>query len=100
MTTALQSARADNVTWLMHLDPDELLHPGASHSAGMLAGTYSLLPELCNAPSHVPSIRCADRQTPAAAAPASQAGGSSTAGCAVVESTKAAGSTWHHAHQH
>lgn len=61
MTTALQSARADNVTWLMHLDPDELLHPGASHSAGMLAGTYSLLPELCNAPSHVPSIRCADR---------------------------------------
>lgn len=59
VTTALQLARADNVTWLMHLDPDELLHPGASHSAGMLAGTYSLLPELCNAPAHVPSIRYA-----------------------------------------
>jgi hypothetical protein len=59
VTTALQMARADNVTLLMHLDPDELLHPGASHSAGMLAGSYSLLPELCNAPSHVPSIRWA-----------------------------------------
>lgn len=59
VTTALQLARADNVTWLMHLDPDELLHPGASHTAGMLAGSFSLLPELCNAPAHVPSIRCA-----------------------------------------
>lgn len=57
MTTGLSLAKADNVTWLMHLDPDELMHPGASHEAGVLAGSYSLLPELCNAPSHVPSIR-------------------------------------------
>lgn len=57
VTTALGMARSDNVTWLMHLDPDELLHPGASHEAGVLAGSYSLLPELCHAPAHVPSIR-------------------------------------------
>jgi hypothetical protein len=58
VTTALSLAKAAKVSWLIHLDPDELLHPGASHSAGVLAGSYSLLPELCATPSHVPSIRC------------------------------------------
>lgn len=57
VTTALDLAKKDNVTWLIHLDPDELLHPGASHAAGVLAGSYSLLPELCSTPRHVPSVR-------------------------------------------
>jgi len=57
VTAALDLAKKDNVTWLIHLDPDELLHPGASHAAGVLAGSYSLLPELCSTPKHVPSVR-------------------------------------------
>lgn len=56
-TKALELARKDNMTWLVHIDPDELLHPGAAHTAGNLGGAFSLLPELCNAPAWVPSIR-------------------------------------------
>lgn len=40
----------DNVTWMIHIDPDELLHPGEG-------GQFSLVPELCGAPPHVPSVR-------------------------------------------
>eukprot|EP00878_Enallax_costatus_P008075 GHUV01008445.1.p1 GENE.GHUV01008445.1~~GHUV01008445.1.p1 ORF type:complete len:900 (+),score=338.15 GHUV01008445.1:421-3120(+) len=57
VTRALELARADNVTWLIHMDPDELLHPGAAPRAGSAGTAFSLLPEMCGAPSHVPSIR-------------------------------------------
>lgn len=58
VTRALEMARADGVAWLLHLDPDELLHPGAGPAAGNGGAGFSMLPELCGAPKHVPSIRC------------------------------------------
>lgn len=57
VTRGLELARADNVTWLIHMDPDELLHPGAAPLAGSAGTAFSLLPELCGAPDHAPSIR-------------------------------------------
>eukprot|EP00879_Flechtneria_rotunda_P005303 GHRR01005589.1.p1 GENE.GHRR01005589.1~~GHRR01005589.1.p1 ORF type:complete len:720 (+),score=275.87 GHRR01005589.1:145-2304(+) len=57
VTKALELAKADNISWLIHIDPDELLHPGAAHTSGDLGGAFSLLPELCGAPDTVPSIR-------------------------------------------
>jgi hypothetical protein len=56
-TKALELARQDNVSWLIHMDPDELLHPAAAPTAGDMGGAFSLLPELCGAPAAVPSIR-------------------------------------------
>lgn len=49
-TRALSIARKDNVAWLVHIDPDEMLSPEGG-------GEFSLGPELCNAPSHVPAVR-------------------------------------------
>lgn len=43
-------ARADNVTWLVHIDPDEFVSPDGT-------GAFSLAPELCSAPAHVPAVR-------------------------------------------
>ncbi|WIA28468.1 hypothetical protein OEZ86_011012 [Tetradesmus obliquus] len=56
-TKALELARQDNVSWLIHMDPDELLHPAAAPTAGDMGAAFSLLPELCGAPDSVPSIR-------------------------------------------
>ncbi|KAI8462626.1 MAG: hypothetical protein J3K34DRAFT_447341 [Monoraphidium minutum] len=49
-TRGLNIARQDNVTWLIHIDPDELLNPEGSSA-------FSLAPELCGAPDHVPAVR-------------------------------------------
>ena len=49
-TRALNVAREDGAAWLVSIDPDELLRPGGD-------AAFSLAPELCGAPAHVPSIR-------------------------------------------
>lgn len=46
---ALQRARDAGLDWLMHLDPDELFHPGG-HAASITA-------ELSLQPAHVPAVR-------------------------------------------
>ena len=49
-TEALRLARRDGMHWLLHLDPDELLHPGC-------AAATSLPAALAAVPPHVPSLR-------------------------------------------
>ncbi|KAL4457894.1 hypothetical protein ABPG75_012759 [Micractinium tetrahymenae] len=46
---ALRRAREDGQHWLLHLDPDELFHPGGP--------AFSLTAELAAVPAHVPAVR-------------------------------------------
>ncbi|PRW56345.1 glycosyltransferase-like protein [Chlorella sorokiniana] len=46
---ALRLAKADGMHWLLHLDPDELLHPGGP--------AFSLPAVLARQPPHVPALR-------------------------------------------
>ncbi|KAI3436820.1 hypothetical protein D9Q98_006230 [Chlorella vulgaris] len=49
---ALSRAAADGMHWLLHLDPDELLHPGGP--------LFSLPGVLARVPPHVPAVRFMD----------------------------------------
>lgn len=40
---ALRLAKQDGMDWLLHLDPDELLHPGEERPIGGSNGLYSSL---------------------------------------------------------